>query len=116
MKITTYFFKVMVLLALSGPVCAATANYEIVPLPQQIVMQKGGPFVLETGVEILAMAALQREAEFLKQYLKEVTSIDLPIAQKYNKKGHYIKLTISPKVKEAEGYILTGVISSQRIS
>ena len=28
MKITTYFFKVMVLLALSGPVCAATANYE----------------------------------------------------------------------------------------
>ena len=107
MKITTYFFKVMVLLALSGPVCAATANYEIVPLPQQIVMQKGGPFVLETGVEILAMAALQREAEFLKQYLKEVTSIDLPIAQKYNKKGHYIKLTISPKVKEAEGYILT---------
>ena len=107
MKITTYYFKVMVLLALSGPVCAATANYEIVPLPQQIVMQKGGPFVLETGVEILAMAALQREAEFLKQYLKEVTSIDLPIAQKYNKKGHYIKLTISPKVKEAEGYILT---------
>ena len=48
MKITTYFFKVMVLLALSGPVCAATANYEIVPLPQQIVMQKGGPFVLWT--------------------------------------------------------------------
>ena len=107
MKITTYFFKVMVLMALSGPVCAATANYEVVPLPQQIVMQKGGPFVLETGVEILAMAALQREAEFLKQYLKEVTSIDLPITQKYNKKGRYIKLTISPKVKEAEGYILT---------
>ena len=107
MKITTYFFKVMVLLALSGPVCAATANYEVVPLPQQIVMQKGEPFVLETGVEILAMGALQREAEFLKQYLKEVTSIDLPIVQKYNKKGHYIKLTISPKVKEAEGYILT---------
>ena len=107
MKITTYFFKVMVLMVLSGPVCAATANYEIVPLPQQIVMQKGEPFVLETGVEILAMAALQREAEFLKQYLREVTSIDLPITQKYNKKGRYIKLTISPKVKEAEGYILT---------
>ena len=107
MKITTYFFKVMVLLALSGPVCAATANYEVVPLPQRIVMQEGEPFVLETGVEILAMEALQREAAFLKQYMKEVANIDLPIAQNYNKKGRYIKLTISPKVKKAEGYILT---------
>ena len=62
MKITTYFFFFIVLMVLSGPVCAATANYEVVPLPQRIVMQEGEPFVLETGVEILAMAALQREA------------------------------------------------------
>ncbi len=58
------------------------ADYEVVPLPQSIVMQKGEPFILEAGVEILATADLQQEAEFLKQYLKEVTWNDLPIVQK----------------------------------
>ena len=32
------------------------ANYEVVPLPQSIVEQKGAPFILEEGVEILAAA------------------------------------------------------------
>ena len=83
------------------------ANYEVVPLPQSIVMQKGEPFILEAGVEILATADLQQEAEFLKQYLKEVTWNDLPIVQKRTKKVRYIELAVSPNVKEAEGYLLT---------
>ena len=83
------------------------ANYEVVPLPQSIVMQKGEPFIFEAGVEILATADLQQEAEFLKQYLKEVTWNDLPIVQKRTKKVRYIELAVSPNVKEAEGYILT---------
>ena len=49
------------------------ANYNVVPLPQSIVEQKGEPFVLEEGVQILAPADLQNEAEFLRQYMKEVT-------------------------------------------
>lgn len=83
------------------------ANYEVVPLPQSIVMQKGEPLILEAGVEILATADLQQEAEFLKQYLKEVTWNDLPIVQKRTKKVRYIELAVSPNVKEAEGYLLT---------
>ena len=83
------------------------ANYEVVPLPQSIVMQKGEPFILEASVEILATADLQQEAEFLKQYLKEVTWNDLPIVQKRTKKVRYIELAVSPNVKEAEGYLLT---------
>jgi len=83
------------------------ANYEVVPLPQSIVMQKGEPFILEAGVEILATADLQQEAEFLKQYVKEVTWNDLPIVQKRTKKVRYIELAVSPNVKEAEGYLLT---------
>lgn len=83
------------------------ANYEVVPLPQSIVEQKGAPFILEEGVEILASPALQREAEFLKQYIKEVTWNDLPIAQKREKKVRYIELSVSPTVKEKEGYVMT---------
>ena len=49
----------------------SSKNYEVVPLPQSIVMQKGEPFILDAGVEILATADLQQEAAFLQQYLKE---------------------------------------------
>ena len=83
------------------------ANYEVVPLPQSIVEQKGAPFILEEGVEILASPELQREAEFLKQYIKEVTWNDLLITQKREKKVRYIELSVSPTVKEQEGYVMT---------
>ena len=83
------------------------ANYDVVPLPQSIVEQKGEPFVLEEGVQILAPAELQSEAEFLKQYLKEVTWNELPIVPQRAKKVRYIELAVSPKVQAKEGYVMT---------
>ena len=83
------------------------ANYDVVPLPQSIVEQQGEPFVLEEGVEILAPADLRSEAEFLKQYLKDVTWNDLPIVGKRMKRVRYIELAVSPKVTSADGYVLT---------
>ena len=82
-------------------------NYEVVPLPQSIVMQKGEPFVLDDQVEILYNESLQREAEFLQQYLKEATWLNLQLVQKRAKKVRYIELAVSPNVKEPEGYVLT---------
>ena len=104
-----YISLIMCLLSFSPARALAgnPANYEVVPLPQSIVMQKGEPFILEAGVEIQATADLQQEAEFLKQYMKEVTWNDLPIVQKRTKKVRYIELAVSPNVKEAEGYLLT---------
>jgi hexosaminidase len=84
-----------------------TANYNVVPLPQSIVEQKGDPFILEEGVQILAPAELQSEAEFLRQYLKDVTWNDLPIVSQRTKKTRYIELAVSPKVTEKEGYVMT---------
>ena len=83
------------------------ANYEVVPLPQSIQMQKGEPFVLNDQVQILATEGLQREAQFLQQYIKEVSDIDLTIADKRQKKAIYIALSVSPKVTNPEGYVLT---------
>jgi len=86
---------------------AFAADYDVVPMPQNITLQKGEPFVLETGVQILAPAALQGEAEFLKQYLKEMTGNDLPVVSQRARKVRYIELVLSPKVQEKEGYVLT---------
>ena len=45
----------------------AMAQYDVVPLPQNIQMQKGETFVFNADVQILAGEGLQREAEFLRQ-------------------------------------------------
>ncbi len=82
-------------------------NYQVVPMPQSIQMQKGEPFVLNSQVQILATEGLQREAQFLQQYIKEVSDIDLTIADKRQKKAIYIALSVSPKVTNPEGYVLT---------
>ena len=84
-----------------------SAQYEVVPLPQSIQMQQGAPFVLNSQVQILAAEGLQQEAQFLQQYIKEVSDIDLAIADKRQKKTTYIALSVSPKVTNPEGYVLT---------
>ena len=91
------------------------ANYEVVPRPQSIVEKAGNAFILEEGVQILAPAALQNEALFLKQYLKDVTWNDLPIVAQRAKKGRYIELAVSPAVKEREGYVMTVTASGVTI-
>ncbi len=86
---------------------AQTADYGVVPMPQRIEMQRGDPFVLDADVQILVGEGLQQEASFLQVYLKELNGLSLPIAQKRQKKVNYIELTLSPKVTEPEGYVLT---------
>lgn len=83
------------------------ASYDIVPLPQSIVMQKGKSFILDGEVSILCDASLQQEAAFLQQYLKEAVSLNLQMAQKRDKNARYIELSVSPKVTNKEGYVLT---------
>ena len=115
---TTIYNKVLGVVKGFLPVCLFTflplnvwagepANYNVVPLPQSIVEQSGAPFILEEGVQILAPAELQGEAAFLKQYLKDVTWNDLPIVSQRAKKVRYIELSVSPKVQEKEGYVMT---------
>ena len=55
-------------------VCPARAQYDVVPLPQSIEMQKGEQFTLwDDLVQILAPEELKGEAEFLQAYLKDIT-------------------------------------------
>ena len=86
----------------------ARAQYDVVPLPQSIQMQKGEPFLLSNDqVQILAPETLKGEAAFLQAYLKDVTGQTFSLASKREKKKSYIELAISPNVAESEGYVLT---------
>ena len=89
------------------PLSAQAGDYNIVPLPQSMALQKGEPFTLDATVQILAPSALQQEAEFLQFYLRDMVGLDFPVVQKRAKKVRYIELAVSPKVTSKEGYVLT---------
>jgi len=59
-----------------------TADYRVVPLPQEITATAGTPFVLGNDVKILypeGNADMQRNAEFLAQYIQESTGKNLTV-------------------------------------
>lgn len=101
-------FLLAVVLALNAGAAttdeSGVACYDVVPLPRSVVMQKGGGFVVNPQVVIVAKdGSLARNAEFLKQYVKEAAQIDLAIGTK-GAKGSLIVLQLNPKMTEAEGY------------
>lgn len=58
------------------------ANYQIIPLPQEIVTTQVNPFILKSGVKILypeGNEKMQRNAKFLAEYLKTATGRDFSI-------------------------------------
>lgn len=85
----------------------ARAQYDVVPLPQDISLQQGEPFVIDNTVQIIAPDDLQREAAFLQSYLKDLTSLTLPIAKKRDNKVRYINLSVAPTITPSEAYHLT---------
>ena len=102
-RLVTLLFVFAVLL----PLHAATADYEVVPLPSEIIPQKGNPFVLNDAVQISYGEGLQREAEFLKEYIAQLTGLKLTLANSKRVKNA-IRLAINPKLTLGEeGYRLT---------
>ena len=98
------------LLTFWAVICCLVAwavDYEVVPLPQRIENQKGAPFVLNAEVRIVAPEGLRREAAFLHDYLQELTGLDLSLISRRDKKARCIVLSVSPKVSEKEGYLMT---------
>ena len=98
--------KLFLLFAVLLCVSVHAVNYDVVPMPQQVALQQGEPFVLNGQVQILAADGLQQEAGFLQSYLQELTGQSLTISQKREKKVSYIEFSLSPKVQAAEGFVL----------
>ena len=74
-------FKLTGCLALAGLFASCQsaqqeANYQIIPMPQEIVTAQGSPFILKSSVKILypeGNEKMQRNAKFLADYLKTAT-------------------------------------------
>lgn len=84
------------------------ANYEVIPLPQQVMPGRGLPFGLNSGTVIVVPkgdAVLKRNAELLAGYLKDMTGISPRIVTK-TPKSNAIVLKASLKNSNSEAYTL----------
>lgn len=84
------------------------ANYQIVPMPQEIVTAQGNPFILKSGVKILypeGNEKMQRNAQFLADYLKTATGKDFAI-QPGTEGKNAILLSLGTASENPESYQL----------
>ncbi len=84
------------------------ANYEVVPLPQKIVASQHPPFLLKSGVKILypeGNEKMQRNAQFLADYLKTATGKDFRVEAGTEGK-QAIVLTLGDAGAQPEAYNL----------
>ena len=84
------------------------ANYQIIPLPQEIsVMDQAAPFILSNGTKIMypeGNEKMQKNAEFLASYIKDLTGKSLAVQAGTDGKG--IILQLGGNAKNPEGYQL----------
>lgn len=88
------------------------ANYQVIPLPQEVSLTQGNPFKLNGNVLIAYPennALLQRNAEFLSEYIRQSTGY--APKTKAIAAGEQVKnaitLGLDPDIANKEGYVLT---------
>ena len=85
-----------------------TANYNVIPLPQQISLTAKAPFVLNAATPIVCPegnADMQRNADFLAGYINDNTGLQLQTTAAKGKNA--IRLAIDKKAAQAEGYTIS---------
>lgn len=88
------------------------ANYQVIPLPQEVSLTQGNPFKLNGNILIAYPennALLQRNAEFLSEYIRQSTGY--APKTKAIAAGEQVKnaitLGLDPDIANKEGYVLT---------
>ena len=107
-------FKIAGLLALTGFISSCndketTANYQVIPLPQEITTAQSQPFTLNGSVKIIypeGNEKMQRNAQFLADYLKKATGKDYAVEAGTEGKGA-ILLKLGMESENPEAYQLS---------
>lgn len=86
------------------------ASYDVIPLPQSIVMVKGKSFILNSNTTIFCSSKddlMQKNACFLSCYIADLTGLKLKVSDIKPKKGNYIELLLNNKnIKGEEAYTI----------
>ncbi|WP_298064341.1 glycoside hydrolase family 20 protein [uncultured Rikenella sp.] len=96
------------------------ADYQVIPLPQQITAVEGADFRLDEGVKILypeGNEKMQKNAAFLAEYIGQMTGLELPTAAESAADGKgNIVLELGLEAENPEAYRLTVNADGVRIA
>ena len=112
--------KILLSLALSALAVigfAADADYNVIPLPHSIVMTKGKAFTLNSNTTIVCTSSdelMQKNAQFLANYINELTGLKLTVSNVKPKKGGYIELSLDKSILGDEAYTIA--VNDKKIS
>ena len=112
-KLTHMLFAGTLILACSSCGVETTANYQVIPLPQEVALSQESPFNLNDGT-IIAYPEnnelLKRNAELLAEYISQSTGRTLQteaLAPGSEAPKGAITLGLDPAIGNREGYVLT---------
>ncbi len=112
-KLTHMLLAGTLILACSSCGVETTANYQVIPLPQEVALSQESPFNLNAGT-IIAYPKnnelLKRNAEFLAEYISQSTGHTLQteaLAPGSEAPKGAITLGLDPAIDNREGYVLT---------
>lgn len=94
----------------------AMADFQVIPLPNEILIQQGESFILDQNVKIVVATdnqQMQRNAAFLQQYIDEKCALHLKISSS-PATGKCIELTTGLKNDQPEAYQIN--VNSQKIT
>lgn len=94
---------------------AATASYDVVPLPQSVVSSPKEGFTVNADTRIVypeGNEQLRRDAQFLSDYIADITALRLETTSARQKNA--VVLSLNSKIDNNEGYVLT--VSKRGIS
>ncbi len=81
------------------------ANYDIIPQPKEVRLDDGKPFELSPKTVIHYEAGLQREAQFLSEYVNDIMGYGLVLQEIKGNETDGIVLKLSPAdFDQAEAY------------
>lgn len=84
------------------------ADYDVIPLPQEVTLTQKGAFVLTGATPIVYPEGdeqLKNDAQFLSDYIADVTALRLTTTSAKVKNA--ITLRLNKKVQSKEGYVIT---------
>lgn len=87
------------------------ASYQVIPLPQEVSLSQAAPFKLTKGTPIVYPednALLQRNAEFLADYINQATGYkpEVKAVAPDSKNNGAIALALDSSITNKEGYVL----------
>ena len=96
---------------------AQVADYNVVPLPQNVTAQKGKAFALTPQTTIVYSGndqAMKDNANFLAEYIQVITGFKPNVSTQKVKGTNTILLTLNPKVPGNETYVL--VVNDKQVT